>query len=357
MADAEDFKRTITYGEAALSYIRRNVIPAHPRNYETWYTYAAGFNQALNRAINDLIATKGSISADDLQRIYSRFLSPNRLGDRVDEVGTRVAEEVQDLVDAIRISTDATSDFGRALDNVLGKLHEALNDEGLRDLTSAMVKATHAAIAANRNLESQLLESNRQIRSLKESLEAIRYEALTDELTTLSNRRHFDLAIDRAIELASRTGEGFALLLTDIDHFKSFNDRFGHQTGDQVLRLVSLAVKQSIKGQDIACRYGGEEFAIILPEAQIDDAMEVAEQIRKAVMGKELVKRSTGENLGRLTLSIGVSLYEGGDTSQMIIGRADAALYAAKHSGRNAVRSLQSNELAAHQNGSRVGSV
>ncbi|MFN4168849.1 MAG: GGDEF domain-containing protein [Pannonibacter phragmitetus] len=347
MADAEDFKRTITYGEAALSYIRRNVIPAHPRNYETWYTYAAGFNQALNRAINDLIATKGSISADDLQRIYSRFLSPNRLGDRVDEVGTRVAEEVQDLVDAIRISTDATSDFGRALDGVLARLHETLSDEKLRDLTSAMVKATHAAIAANRNLESQLLESNRQIRTLKENLEAIRYESLTDELTTLSNRRHFDLAIDRAIELAARTGEGFALLLTDIDHFKSFNDRFGHQTGD-------LAVKQSIKGQDIACRYGGEEFAIILPEAQILDAMEVAEQIRKAVMGKELVKRSTGENLGRLTLSIGVSLYEGGDTSQMIIGRADAALYAAKHSGRNAVRSLQSDEMAANQTGSRV---
>ncbi len=354
MADAEDFKRTITYGEAALSYIRRNVIPAHPRNYETWYTYAAGFNQALNRAINDLIATKGSISADDLQRIYSRFLSPNRLGDRVDEVGTRVAEEVQDLVDAIRISTDATSDFGRALDGVLARLHETLSDEKLRDLTSAMVKATHAAIAANRNLESQLLESNRQIRTLKENLEAIRYESLTDELTTLSNRRHFDLAIDRAIELAARTGEGFALLLTDIDHFKSFNDRFGHQTGDQVLRLVALAVKQSIKGQDIACRYGGEEFAIILPEAQILDAMEVAEQIRKAVMGKELVKRSTGENLGRLTLSIGVSLYEGGDTSQMIIGRADAALYAAKHSGRNAVRSLQSDEMAANQTGSRV---
>lgn len=354
MADVEDFKRTISYGEAALSYIRRNVIPAHPRNYETWYTYAAGFNQSLNRAINDLIATKGSISADDLQRIYTRFLSPNRLGDRVDEVGTRVAEEVQDLVDAIRISTDATSDFGKTLDTALSRLRQAPNGDGLQDLATAMVKATHAAIAANRNLESQLLESNRQIRTLKENLEAIRYESLTDELTTLSNRRHFDLAIDRAIDLAARTGEGFALLLTDIDHFKSFNDRFGHQTGDQVLRLVAIAVKQSIKGQDIACRYGGEEFAIILPDAKTSDALQVAEDIRKAVMGKELVKRSTGENLGRLTLSIGVSLYEAGDTSQGLIGRADAALYAAKHSGRNAVCSLQSGELSASHSGYRV---
>lgn len=354
MADVEDFKRTISYGEAALSYIRRNVIPAHPRNYETWYTYAAGFNQSLNRAINDMIATKGSISEDDLQKIYTRFLSPNRLGDRVDEVGTRVAEEVQDLVDAIRISTDATSDFGQTLDTALGRLRQLMNGEGLRDIATAMVKATHAAIAANRNLENQLLESNRQIRTLKENLEAIRYESLTDELTTLSNRRHFDLAVDRAIDLAGRTGEGFALLLTDIDHFKSFNDRFGHQTGDQVLRLVALAVKQSIKGQDIACRYGGEEFAIILPDASTSDALQVAEDIRKAVMGKELVKRSTGENLGRLTLSIGVSLYESGDTSQELIGRADAALYAAKHSGRNAVFSLQSKDLAASHGGSRV---
>ncbi|NBN62238.1 diguanylate cyclase [Microvirga tunisiensis] len=338
MSDQEDFKRTITYGESALSYIRRNTLPAYPRNYELWYTYSAGFNHGLNRAINDIITVKGGINGDDLQKIYAKFLSPNRLGDRIDEVGAKVAEEVQDLVDAIRVSTDATADYGEALETASEKLKDLADPEKLRAVVAHMIKSTHAAVAANRNLESQLLESRRQIETLQENLEAIRYESLTDDLTTLNNRRHFDMMIEKAIRSAADSGEPFALLLTDIDHFKKFNDTYGHQTGDQVLRLVALAVKQNVKGQDCACRYGGEEFAIILPNTGIAAASEIAESIRKAVYSKELVKRSTGENLGRITMSIGVSEYRSGDTSQTVIARADLALYAAKHEGRNRVK-------------------
>jgi diguanylate cyclase len=153
----------------------------------------------------------------------------------------------------------------------------------------------------------------------------------------LANRKHFDKSIERALALAETTGEPFTLMLTDIDHFKKFNDTFGHQTGDQVLRLVALAVKQNVKGQDIACRYGGEEFAVILPRTLLKPALTVAEHIREAVMAKELVKRSTGENLGRITISIGVSSWQEGDTAQSMIERADSALYFAKRSGRNRV--------------------
>ena len=103
-------------------------------------------------------------------------------------------------------------------------------------------------------------------------------------------------------------------MLTDIDHFKKFNDTFGHLTGDQVLRLVALAVKQNVKGQDIAARYGGEEFAVILPATVLRAALTVADHVRRAVMTKELMKRSTGEHLGRVTVSIGVAtLQEGRD--------------------------------------------
>lgn len=339
MSDHEDFKRTIAYGESALSYIRRNSLAAYPRNYELWYTYSAGFNHSLNRAINDIITVKGGVNSEDLQKVYAKFLSPNRLGDRIDEVGAKVAEEVQDLVDAIRISTDATADYSEALETASEKLKDLSDPEKLRVVVSHMIKATHAAVAANQNLEGQLLDSRRQIETLKENLEAIRYESLTDDLTTLNNRRHFDMMIEKAVSHAADSGEPFALLVTDIDHFKKFNDTFGHQTGDQVLRLVALAVKQNVKGQDCACRYGGEEFAIILPNTTLSAAMDVAENIRKAVYSKELVKRSTGENLGRITMSIGVSEFHAGDSSQTVIARADLALYAAKREGRNRVKS------------------
>ncbi len=126
-------------------------------------------------------------------------------------------------------------------------------------------------------------------------------------------------------------------MMTDIDHFKKFNDTYGHLTGDQVLRLVAMSVKQNVKGQDIAARYGGEEFAIVLPNTVLRSAITVADHIRRAVMTKELMKRSTGEHLGRVTISIGVATLHTGDTAQTLIERADTCLYAAKRAGRNRV--------------------
>jgi diguanylate cyclase len=137
-----------------------------------------------------------------------------------------------------------------------------------------------------------------------------------------------------------------ALMLTDIDHFKAFNDTFGHLTGDQVLRLVALAMKQNVKGQDIAARYGGEEFAVILPGTTLRAALTVADHVRRAVMTKELMKRSTGEHLGRVTVSIGVAAFKKGETAQSLIERADNCLYAAKRAGRNRVISETDPEAA-----------
>lgn len=320
-------------------YIKKNTLPAYPRSYELWYTYSAGYNQGLNRAINESIKTNGRIGTDEMLTLYGRFLSPTRLGDRLDEVGLKVSKEVEELVDTLKLSADAASDYGSALEQAGEKIKSVSDPKKLQIYLTHLVKSTQNAVSSNRKLESQLLESKNQIENLQSSLEAIRYESLTDELTTLSNRKHFDNSIERAIEHSKETGRGFSLLMTDIDHFKKFNDTYGHQTGDQVLRLVALAMKQNIKSQDIACRYGGEEFTIILPESSLEEAAAIGENIRTAVMSKELVKRSTGENLGRVTISMGVATFRPTDVAHSIVSRADEALYLAKNSGRNLVRS------------------
>jgi diguanylate cyclase len=134
--------------------------------------------------------------------------------------------------------------------------------------------------------------------------------------------------------------------MTDVDHFKKFNDTYGHLTGDQVLRLVAMSVKQNVKGQDIAARYGGEEFVVVLPNTVLRAAITVADHVRRAVMTKELMKRSTGEHLGRVTISIGVAALRDGDTPQSLIERADTCLYAAKRAGRNRVISEADPEIA-----------
>src|SRR5207237_10239166 len=112
-------------------------------------------------------------------------------------------------------------------------------------------------------------------------------------------------------------------------HFMNFNDTLGQLTGDQVLRLVAMSLKQNVKGQDIAARYGGEEFAVILPNTVLRSALTVADHIRRAVMSKELMKRSTGQNLGRVTISVGVAALQHSDSAQALTRRACPCLYAA----------------------------
>ncbi len=337
MSQREDFKRTIAFGDIALSYMKRNELPAIPRNYELWYTYAAGFNQALNHAVNSVLETRAEISNQDVGEIYDRYLSPNHLGDRIDKVGNNISEELDGIIHLVESGLVSTGDYGASLKAAQGALASATTPSQVKKLIRDLVAATSTTESANHKLDEQLKESRAHISALQERLESIRYESLTDELTTLANRRHFDQSIERSIEEAGANGESLSLLLSDIDHFKKFNDTFGHQTGDQVLRLVALAVKHNVKSEDLTCRYGGEEFAVILPRADAKKANEIAERIRHSVFSKELIKRSTGENLGRITISVGVANLRPDDTASDLIARADKALYAAKAAGRNTV--------------------
>src|SRR5262245_49947914 len=200
-----------------------------------------------------------------------------------------------------------------------------------------LVASTRELRETTKTPEDRLQSSKTEIGNLNKSLDAIRAETLTDPLTGLGNRKYFDRSIEHAVEQALVSGDPLSLLMFDIDHFKSFNDSYGHLTGDQVLRLVALSLKQTIKGQDITARYGGEEFAVVLPNTALRQALTVADHIRRAVMAKELKKKSTGEILGRVTISVGVSILKPGDDTYSLIERADACLYAAKRNGRNRV--------------------
>ena len=217
------------------------------------------------------------------------------------------------------------------------KLRHAESRDQIKAIVEGLMKSTREMRETNKALEDRLTLSKIEISNLQHSLEAIRAESLTDPLTGLGNRKYFDRSIEMAVQTALASGEPLSLLMFDIDHFKSFNDSYGHLTGDQVLRLVGMSLKQTIKGQDITARYGGEEFAVVLPNTALRQALTVADHIRRAVMAKELKKKSTGEILGRVTISVGVSMLKPDDDTDSLIERADACLYAAKRNGRNRV--------------------
>lgn len=328
----DDFERTIVFGESALERIRAYRHPAYPRIYEVWYTYATCYNPLLNQAINDVLKKRGTLSEQDLDALYDMHLSAARFPTRYDEVGTKIRDEIDQMVAMLDSNRNSANSYNQTLDNI-GKTIDDADRDKLKAVVRTLINATAEMRAANGELEGQLVHSREEMLKLHDKLEAIRAESLTDPLTLLSNRKFFDMALEKVLS----EGKPFSLLVTDIDHFKSFNDKYGHLTGDQVLRLVATAVKQNVKGQDIAARYGGEEFAIILPGTTLRPAVTVADHIRRAVMGKELVKRSTGENLGRVTISIGVASFHSNDNAATIIERADMCLYAAKRAGRNRV--------------------
>jgi diguanylate cyclase len=333
----DEHERTVAFAKVALGQIRALRQPATPRNYRVWYTYATSYHPALNAAINETLARNGTITESDLEIIYDEFLSSNRITDHIDSVGAKVAGQIDSVISMIDTAAGSAQTYHRDLTEVGQQLGIARSDEDLRAIVDGLVATAKAMEDTNRELEAKLNDSRTEIAELQENLAAVRQESLTDPLTTLSNRKFFDQSLVNAIHHSVVQREPLSLLMADIDHFKAFNDNYGHLTGDQVLRLVAMAIKSNVKGQDTAARYGGEEFAIILPNTTLRSAATVADHIRRAVMTKHLMKRSTRETLGRITISVGVAEMRADDTLQTLIGRADACLYAAKRDGRNCV--------------------
>ncbi|OKO77513.1 diguanylate cyclase [Bradyrhizobium sp. NAS80.1] len=347
----DEHERTMAFAEVALGQIRSLRQTAIPRNYEIWYVYATGYNAPLNKIINETLARHGKLTEADLEQIYETYLSHIKTTDRIDKVGARVIGEIDDVVEVLSEALGRTSAYDASLSDAAQILSSAKSREQVKSVVETLLRSTSEMRETNKALEDRLTLAKNEISNLQQSLEAIRAESLTDPLTGLGNRKYFDRMIGMAVQSAFASGEPLSLLLFDIDHFKSFNDSYGHLTGDQVLRLVGLSLKQTIKGQDITARYGGEEFAVVLPNTALRQALTVADHIRRAVMAKELKKKSTGEILGRVTISVGVSMLRQGDDTDALIERADACLYAAKRNGRNRVICEADPEFAAETHG------
>jgi len=166
--------------------------------------------------------------------------------------------------------------------------------------------------------------------------EKLRHQSIRDPLTGLFNRRYMEESLERELRRGVRNNELVALLMIDIDHFKQFNDTFGHQAGDTLLREFGTFLRQRTRGQDVACRFGGEEFVIILTASSLDGASQRAELLREEL--KQLVVQHVGQVLGALSISIGVSAFPNhGSSAEELLNAADRALYRAKSEGRDKV--------------------
>ncbi|MGH8327144.1 MAG: GGDEF domain-containing protein, partial [Steroidobacteraceae bacterium] len=175
-----------------------------------------------------------------------------------------------------------------------------------------------------------------EVRELTQQLVQAQSEALLDPLTGLKNRRGFERVVQELATLDERL-KGSALLLTDVDHFKHINDTHGHLLGDKVLRAIGHELHSNLKGRDLAARWGGDEFAVLLRQTTPTGAAILAEQLRTAVAGGRMQGGDGREISGAVTLSIGVAVAGDQESFEALLARADRALYAAKRGGRNQV--------------------
>ena len=340
MQYTESVEKAKEIAEEAFARIQGEALTPTPENYELWYVYYGDLNPEVTRAIDVLIANKQEITDERCREIHQRFLSEGAENEKVKQAGDKIQETIRTVGGAVTSVKSATTQYNAALADMTEKLtSEDIGLEDARGVLDSVVENTREMMTQNQKLEEELGKSTAAMLELQRDLEKVRQEALTDGLTNLANRKAFDAEIVRIAEEAQEDGEPFCLMMMDIDHFKNFNDTYGHQVGDQVLRLVARTLFEGVKGRDMVARYGGEEFAIILTGTRLAGAVRVGDSLRKAVETKEVVNRNSGEKLGRITLSGGAAEYVLGESLENLIARADGALYTAKHNGRNQVSS------------------
>jgi diguanylate cyclase len=308
-----------------------------PEHYRIWLNYRLGGVPDLREAIDTLVNSGAPMNDQISRTLYDRFFAGDSNSAQVLITSEQIARELSGVLAVLETAGERTGVFGAQLQEATTSLEQGLDARALQGVLASLANSTREMAEHNRRLNDQLLESSGEITSLRQSLAQARTESLTDGLTGLSNRRYFDEVFRMRVKEAQDHNQALSLIVVDIDHFKRFNDTWGHPTGDQVIRFVGAALMAQALPDQLVARYGGEEFVVVLPRRNISAAADFAEAARKVVEGKKLLRKSTNEALGRVTISAGVAELIDGEEGASLLQRADDALYVSKREGRNRV--------------------
>lgn len=339
-----DKSETITlshnYLRLVLPLMSQNEVPITPENYTVWYRYVVGADQKLNAAIQKMIESNTAFTAGVNETLYGQFCADSdpivlkRIRDSIQEILISIFSEIAGM-------NGHTEKYENVILNSVAKLSDNVSAEEIVNIVGQIIHETKEMARFGQTLQQKLTQANDELKSIKKQFEKAKAESAMDFLTGIPNKKTFNETLLNILKEANDENSGFCMLMMDIDNFKAFNDRHGHIVGDRVLRFVAQKTKTLLKGRDFIARFGGEEFVAILPQTDIIGASAAAKNIRQYFAQAELKSATTTEALGAITVSIGVACYRHGESADMLIERADQALYHAKKSGRNRVATEQ----------------
>jgi len=331
----ENFTQASEYLRLALALLTNCRISPSPLNFRLGYDAVSGKDETLRATFGKI--SRGSVepSQDDLWTLYQQTYEQD------DQAVGNMRQELRRMITNVQSqfehSGNDLSSYVQTLNQFAGVLDGSASPEKMAVEVDKVIQHTHSTEESQKQSALNLANIAAEVSSLRNELEQVRQESLTDALTGISNRKAFDTMLEQNILQHREEHAPFSLLLADIDHFKQFNDTYGHLVGDKVLRFVAASLKRCLKGNDVVARFGGEEFTAILPKTGLDSAAIVAEQIRQAVSAGSLKDKASQESYGRVTISIGVAQFVPDDLPNILIARADQALYLAKEQGRDRI--------------------
>lgn len=340
MIDTKDLpeKAKRIFDSLIEAFEEQNINPT-PLNYLVWYQYYKGdnpkFRQEMDTILSDLFGYTDRLG----KRLYDEYLAEDENENENSEFDRAFRRLMDVMIKKMDLWSNKLSKHTQELNDCTHQLSDPnLNAEDVKKITNSVLTSTTSMKESSMALQEEMSNSSDAVRELRQQLVEARAEAMRDELTDVGNRKAFNNAIEELMFDAKDTPNSLYLVMADIDNFKDFNDTYGHLVGDSVLRYFASMMKKTKGDNETICRFGGEEFAILIAESSMEQATERAEGIRKDIQAAHLKQRNSDKPLKTITSSFGIAQFHGDkDDAKSFLERADNALYLAKEKGRNQV--------------------
>jgi diguanylate cyclase len=334
----EDFQKAADTLRAAVPLMIKHQVPTTPPNYALWYTYVNETSPELNSELDEIIAEYGICLPSHNESLYQTYIAGQTEAD-IRDLKANLEKLVNEIFLSMKDTLADTSTFEKSIEKSFSYLEKIENDaitfEELLSLVRSFVSESKSIRNSTNYFNEQLSTASAEISSLKQKLEKVQQDALHDSLSGLLNRGAFDK--DISAYCGSHENYPLCLILVDIDNFKGLNDDYGHVFGDMVIKAIAKRLQVNCRDGIEAYRYGGEEFAILVPNKELVIARQFAETVRRSIEKINIKDKRSGEQVENISASFGIAQFKEGESPITLIDSADQQLYKAKSLGKNRV--------------------